>query len=315
MGQFDENSYISSGSLGAKIRRYRELRGLTQRQLGLKCGFSPATAEVRIFQYEKNRKLPKESMLKTIALALDLDEYALFDLDLKKRYRMYHVLFEIEDFHGLHPVKTEDGFVLEFGGPTILNRKVEASSYQSFLCAWYEAREKCRVDSDESSEEVVRKISEYTLWRGEYPVNVAEDNAEKMRDAMRESRLRAELDELIAKRSGEAELQRINKAVEKVLPTVKKKYEPIRNETDFTLLLKEAAEKGISISCVEIPIESDPDYRHLLSIKSEDITMNEETLSLYARILWAVESMQDQGTKIVQGIIARNEVLFVTYKF
>jgi len=43
-------------TLGEKIKKYRELRGLTQRELGQKVGFSAGTEDSRIRKYEKNMK-------------------------------------------------------------------------------------------------------------------------------------------------------------------------------------------------------------------------------------------------------------------
>ena len=54
-----DNDFISPGSIGAKIKKIREYRGLTQKILGIRCGFSDATADVRIGQYEKNKKTPR----------------------------------------------------------------------------------------------------------------------------------------------------------------------------------------------------------------------------------------------------------------
>ena len=40
-------------TLGEKIKKYRELRELTQRELGQKVGFSAGTEDSRIRKYEK----------------------------------------------------------------------------------------------------------------------------------------------------------------------------------------------------------------------------------------------------------------------
>ena len=50
------DDYVSPGSIGGKIKRIREHLGLTQKQLGLRCGFSENTADVRIRQYESTKK-------------------------------------------------------------------------------------------------------------------------------------------------------------------------------------------------------------------------------------------------------------------
>ena len=51
-------------SVGHKIRAIRDLRGMTQKELGIKAGFSAATADVRIRQYESHKMIPKEDKLK-----------------------------------------------------------------------------------------------------------------------------------------------------------------------------------------------------------------------------------------------------------
>ena len=101
----NRNEFISPGSIGGKIKRIREHLGLSQKQLGLRCGFSESTADVRIRQYESNKKVPREKALKTLCSALEIEEHALFDADLLPESAMYHALFDIEDFHGLHPVQ------------------------------------------------------------------------------------------------------------------------------------------------------------------------------------------------------------------
>lgn len=56
--QINENIFYKY-SIGGKIKRIRQLKGLTQKELGIKCGFSETTAVQRISQYEKNLKTPK----------------------------------------------------------------------------------------------------------------------------------------------------------------------------------------------------------------------------------------------------------------
>ena len=97
---FDKDDNISSGSLGAKIKRIRELKGLTQKELGIRCGYSSATADVRISQYEKNKKVPRKQALKDIARALDVNENTFYDADFLSYLALYQLLFDLEDLHG-----------------------------------------------------------------------------------------------------------------------------------------------------------------------------------------------------------------------
>lgn len=69
-------------TLGKKIRKYRVLKGLTQRELGLAVGFSEATADSRIRKYELDIIKPKDSMREKIARALEVDLSAISDIDI-----------------------------------------------------------------------------------------------------------------------------------------------------------------------------------------------------------------------------------------
>lgn len=46
MKLFEDDDYVSPGSIGGKIKRIRELRKYTQKQLGDFCGFSKTSADV-----------------------------------------------------------------------------------------------------------------------------------------------------------------------------------------------------------------------------------------------------------------------------
>ncbi len=46
-------------SYGYRLKSLRKSRGMTQQELGLAVGFSPASADVRIAQYESGSRLPK----------------------------------------------------------------------------------------------------------------------------------------------------------------------------------------------------------------------------------------------------------------
>ena len=62
---------------GQRIRFVREFRHMTQKELGLACGFPKASADVRIRQYESDQKSPKKDALELIAAALKVNIYSL----------------------------------------------------------------------------------------------------------------------------------------------------------------------------------------------------------------------------------------------
>ena len=196
MGSLENKKSISPGSIGGKIKKYRELRGWSQKELGIKCGFSTSTADVRIGQYERNKKTPREKVLNNLATALGIDVDAFFDADMLVYNRMYHALFDMEDFHGLHPVKKADGYYLEFSGKTIFNQNITKQDFQEFLSEWYKARQKYMssdIDTDDATE---KKAREYDLWRGQYPFKAENEIYEKMKNRIKMNQLQAEMDAL-----------------------------------------------------------------------------------------------------------------------
>ena len=194
--EFSNNEYVSPVSIGGKVKRIREHLGLSQKQLGERCGFSEST-DVRIRQYESNKKIPREKALKTLCSALEIDESALFDADLLPTNMMYHALFDIEDCHGLHPVLVNEHYYLDCSGPTIIgNNEVLATIFQSFLKNWYEKRNECLPNRHDSEEIKKEKRKEYDLWRYQYPTNEAIETSERLHMLRKKEHLEQELREI-----------------------------------------------------------------------------------------------------------------------
>lgn len=64
-------------AMGDRIKRVRNFRKMTMKELGMAVGFDESSADVRIAQYENNSRKPKEDLLRKIAKALDVNYYAL----------------------------------------------------------------------------------------------------------------------------------------------------------------------------------------------------------------------------------------------
>ena len=47
-------------AVGDRIKRARNFRGMTQKELGIAIGFEEKSADIRIAQYESNTRTPKE---------------------------------------------------------------------------------------------------------------------------------------------------------------------------------------------------------------------------------------------------------------
>ena len=65
-------------AIGERIRFFRNLRGMTQKYLGIKLGFSERTADIRMAQYEAGTRTPKASMVESLAYVLEVSPQALF---------------------------------------------------------------------------------------------------------------------------------------------------------------------------------------------------------------------------------------------
>lgn len=59
-------------AIGDNIRKFRKLKGMTQKELGLALGFDKKTADIRIAQYESGTRKPKEDMIN------DLSKFLIF---------------------------------------------------------------------------------------------------------------------------------------------------------------------------------------------------------------------------------------------
>ena len=132
--------------IGQKIKRLRNLRGFTQKALGLKCGFKPQSADVRIAQYETGKRTPKNKILEDISLALNVNQHYLNDHSGDSIEDAMFTLFDIDDTHGL-------SISLINGNPCLMfNTKIT-----EHLLEWYEMKNK--LEYKEITEE------EYLNWK------------------------------------------------------------------------------------------------------------------------------------------------------
>lgn len=95
-------------TLGQKIKKYRLLKKMTQKELGIAVGFSVSTADSRIRKYEGDIMTPKENMRAKIADALDVDLSALSDVDIADEEDVMHALFLLEELFGMD-IEIQDG--------------------------------------------------------------------------------------------------------------------------------------------------------------------------------------------------------------
>jgi transcriptional regulator with XRE-family HTH domain len=149
-------------AIGERIKRIRNLRNLTQRELGLAIGFDERTADVRVAQYETGTRTPKEKYIDAIAHALGVTPYALNVPDIDSYNGVMHILFTLEDNYGFKIDERDDTVCLTLDR----DKFREYLKMTERLTAWQ--KEAVKLDSGEITQE------EYDNWRYNYPKIEAE---------------------------------------------------------------------------------------------------------------------------------------------
>ena len=151
---------------GEKIKKIRELKGLSRKELAFLCGMS----EYSIRNYEQGVRNISHKQLEVISDKLGISINALSNpTDAQTLVSIAHILFDFEDEFGL-TVSQEDGF---------LCIRADELTTNNFLLEWYTMKEKLEKG------EITRK--EYDMWRYNYPTSQAKIFQEKIRK-MRENR-------------------------------------------------------------------------------------------------------------------------------
>ena len=126
-------------AIGERIRFIRNLRGMTQKYLGIMAGLPERTADIRMAQYEAGTR--------TALTVPDIDSYI----------GLMHTLFALEDIYGL-TIENRDGEIIMRIDPF---KSREARNLLDDLPGWCAEREKYR--KGEISKD------DYDKWRYNYP--------------------------------------------------------------------------------------------------------------------------------------------------
>ena len=155
-------------AIGERIRYIRNLRGMTQKYLGMAIGFDEKTADVRMAQYEAGARTPKEKMIADIANVLEVCPAALTVPDIENYIGLAHTLFTLEDLYGVK--------INNIDGELCLTLDRESKSFLSMFdmfSAWTKESEKLK--NGEISKE------DYDAWRYNYPRIEAERTKESQK--------------------------------------------------------------------------------------------------------------------------------------
>ena len=144
-------------AIGERISFFRNLRGMTQKFLGIQVGFPEKSADVRLAQYETGTRSPKADMTAALADVLNVSTAALAVPDIDTHIGLMHTLFTLEDRYGV--------MVCECDGEVHIRVNVHhgksAFELSCSLRAWYE--QAAKMEAGQITKE------EYDRWRYRYP--------------------------------------------------------------------------------------------------------------------------------------------------
>ena len=144
-------------AIGERISFFRNLRGMTQKFLGIQVGFPEKSADVRLAQYETGTRTPKADVTAALANVLDVSPLALSVPDIDSYLGLMHTLFTLEDRYGLHVDEMDGEICLKVD----VRKNKDAAELHKMLCAWQE--QTAKLKAGEISQE------DYDDWRYHYP--------------------------------------------------------------------------------------------------------------------------------------------------
>lgn len=302
-------------SIGSKIKMYRELRGMTQQDLGVRCGFNQSSASVRINQYEKGKKEPQEKIIKLIADVLGVDEHVFYNDDYLQVDNIVHAFFDIEDYYGVYPAKCDDGYCLKFGTPIEPTFLYSDFDISSFMDQWYEARERYKIEDRDNDDEKAEKRAKYKLWRAEFPESAGNELVKVSAAKVRMEKLQAEMDELNVRLEGRNELRMLDKALEPYLQDAQGQYEPFSRESDivFKLLDMLKLKMDVKIHLDDAKATHDIQKHILFGVNIEEMLADKEKLNLYASMVLGLDSIKKYGIMVERDIVSLNKVFYVIH--
>ncbi len=138
-------------TIGARIRKFRNECGLTQRDLADTVGIT----ESAIRNYERDIRTPSDSQIEKIAVALGVSPDSIRDMGVSGARGALEVLFRFERELGLKPVVTYEGIAVV---PD--SRKRDTRRTAQALELW-----KCMRDQLEAGE---MTEEEYENWKARF---------------------------------------------------------------------------------------------------------------------------------------------------
>ncbi len=192
-----------------KLRKYRLLRQITQKELGKRALEGKRDSAVRINKYENGIIEPTPESMQILADALDVDVESLSSVDISGDEDRIQALFDLEENRDLILRRSEGKITLEFDTTKFTD---DNAQWLSFLNYWYNERTKFK-STDETTDE-------YELWKARFFSNFR-NSIDEHRKILEE----AYKDDLS-----------------------KRKGDHYKNTSDVTVLLRRMIESGLTVS-------------------------------------------------------------------
>ena len=166
---------LASANLGQKIRFYRQIAGMTQKELGSACGVNEST----IRNYELGNRYPDSDTIFEISNALEISPYVLATPDPISAASSLQYLFSMEKTLDLTPTTIDGKVYLEVSSDIDVNDATVAplSNLKRMFNHWATMYEK--FINEEIDEET------YLLWQAKY-LSFGTDSADFLLDAENE---------------------------------------------------------------------------------------------------------------------------------
>ncbi len=260
-------------TVGEKIRRYRILKNMTQKELGEAVLKNKKNADVRINQYERNMAAPKDEIRTQLAEALDVDIDALSDVNITSDEDIMYVLFELEEYKGLQLYKEDGKIHLVFDDSSNSNNNELLTTYLNFWQIEFSKRR----ESDE-------ELEEYLRWKGRFKSRIANYIEEKK----------------IA----------INNTYESKKNQAKKTIPYAKETPEIVWLLRKIIDAGFTLS-TKYRTQGNSGYSFLVNELLNP--PSEEAAALFAQFLSELDHFNEMGAGCESIISLAEDSLVITY--
>lgn len=263
-------------TLGDKIKKYRMMKDLTQKELGQKVGFSSATADSRIRKYEKDLMAPKSDIRAAIANALDIDIEAISDINISSFADIMYLFFELEEKLGMDIEKKDGRTYLSFD-----DHNQDIQTLITYMNLWKNQKQISGTGTEEQK-------MDYHIWKSRFLKNTREYFDSKKK----------EIDDKYAASSKAAA-----------------KNEPYANKSsEITLLLRKMTEAGLTITSAFTNTHNTDDGPGFTFIVNELLTpISKEAEALFTRFYAELNHFRSLGAEVTEEIQMIENALTITY--